>query len=245
MYKKVVVLDLCRPLIEQAKKRVEARGWKNVELVVGDATDESLIANLTADFKKSQSTPSTSSTSSTGGKRSASVERSGNQQMRDSDSVSEETQTTETGPDNRNADSSDSSSSFIKSQLPGEGTVDIVTFSYSLTMIPDWEKSLEIAMKMLKPGGYIGISDFTVHEKKPLERRFWQWVFHHDNVHPSEKHIPKLRSLFNEVICEKKYGGFPYVPGFAKAPYYFFVGQKPLNGQKPRNNQSAHVSTGS
>src|SRR5262249_46131945 len=40
-------------------------------------------------------------------------------------------------------------------QPPG-GPVDVVTFSYSLTMIPDWFAAIENALAMLKPSGTIG-----------------------------------------------------------------------------------------
>jgi hypothetical protein len=71
VFSKVVVLDLCRPLIDVARQRVEAHGWGGkVELVVGDATDPA--------------TPG----------------------------------------------------------LPAPGTVDVITMSYSLTMIPDWQAAL-------------------------------------------------------------------------------------------------------
>ena len=43
---------------------------------------------------------------------------------------------------------------------PPEGAADVVTFSYSLTMIPDWFAALENAAAMLKPGGTIGVVDF-------------------------------------------------------------------------------------
>ncbi len=32
--------------------------------------------------------------------------------------------------------------------LPAPGSVDVVTFSYSLTMIPDWRAALEVAFMM-------------------------------------------------------------------------------------------------
>ena len=71
VFKKVVVLDLCRPLIEVARARTEAHGWAGVvDLVVGDACD-----------------PATKG-------------------------------------------------------MPAPGTVDVVTMSYSLTMIPDWRAAL-------------------------------------------------------------------------------------------------------
>jgi S-adenosylmethionine-diacylgycerolhomoserine-N-methlytransferase len=80
--------------------------------------------------------------------------------------------------------------------LPAAGTVDVVTFSYALTMIPDWyartgccasliccccfgggsdrmccgcgprRAAIRNAFNMLKVGGYIAVCDFTVHESQ-------------------------------------------------------------------------------
>ncbi len=50
---------------------------------------------------------------------------------------------------------------------PPEGSADVVTFSYSLTMIPDWFAAIDNAMRILKPGGLIGIIDFYVARKYP------------------------------------------------------------------------------
>jgi len=46
--------------------------------------------------------------------------------------------------------------------LPPAGTVDVVTFSYALSMIPDWRKAIRNAYRLLKPGGHIAVCDFTV-----------------------------------------------------------------------------------
>jgi S-adenosylmethionine-diacylgycerolhomoserine-N-methlytransferase len=35
--------------------------------------------------------------------------------------------------------------------LPMSGTADLVTFSYALTMIPDWRAAIRNAYRMLKP----------------------------------------------------------------------------------------------
>ena len=35
--------------------------------------------------------------------------------------------------------------------LPPAGTVDVVTFSYALSMIPDWKGAIRNAFRMLKP----------------------------------------------------------------------------------------------
>ena len=154
LFKEVVVLDLCRPLIDVARKRVEENDWKNVSLVVGDACDTSEMSHLT-------------------------------------------------------------------------GQCDVVTFSYSLTMIPDWRAALDNAMRLLKPGGHICVADFTVTKDHSwFTRKFWQTVFANDNVHPNEEHIPTLQSMFKEVNLKVASGGFPYVPMCIKSPYYFFIGQK-------------------
>src|SRR5262249_49911028 len=50
---------------------------------------------------------------------------------------------------------------------PEEGPADAVTFSYSLTMIPNWFGALERAFELLKPGGTIGVVDFYVSRKWP------------------------------------------------------------------------------
>ena len=42
------------------------------------------------------------------------------------------------------------------------GTVDVVTFSYALTMIPDWRAAIRNAFRMLKPGGRIGVCGCSV-----------------------------------------------------------------------------------
>ena len=74
---------------------------------------------------------------------------------------------------------------------PAEGQADVVTFSYSLTMIPDWIAALDNAQAMLKPGGRIGVVDFFVSRKHPAEshtrhgwltRHVWPTWFAADNV---------------------------------------------------------------
>lgn len=156
VWKQVYVLDLCAPLLQIARERVQERGWQNkVTLIEGDATDASTAG------------------------------------------------------------------------LPAPGTVDVLTFSYAVTMIPDWQKALENAKMLLKPGGYIAIGDFTVTKNHSLfTRTFWPFVFTHDGVRLSSQHIQMLRAMYDEVHRDVQAGGFPYVP-FFKCPWYVFVGRKP------------------
>jgi len=117
---------------------------------------------------------------------------------------------------------------------PPGGMADIVTFSYSLTMIPDWFSALENAVAMLKPGGYIGVVDFYVGRKyapeglkqqRWLSRTLWQPWFSTDSVFLSPDHLPWLRRHVDELHLQEGRSKIPYVP-FLRAPYYQFIGQK-------------------
>ncbi len=118
---------------------------------------------------------------------------------------------------------------------PPEGGADIVTFSYSLTMIPDWYMAINNALKMLKPGGLIGVVDFYVGRKYPpeglkkqgwLARNLWPTWFSTDSVFPCKDHLPYLRTHFEEQHLIEARSKIPYVP-FLRTPYYTFVGKKP------------------
>jgi S-adenosylmethionine-diacylgycerolhomoserine-N-methlytransferase len=117
---------------------------------------------------------------------------------------------------------------------PPDGPVDLVTFSYSLTMIPDWFLALDRALANLKPGGAIGVVDFYVARKWPAEgmrrhsrfqRTWWPAMFGWDNVFLSPDHLPYLRERFEKLKLEERTGRMPYMLGL-KAPYYMFVGKK-------------------
>ncbi|MBN1909137.1 MAG: class I SAM-dependent methyltransferase [Pirellulales bacterium] len=112
--------------------------------------------------------------------------------------------------------------------------VDVVTFSYSLTMIPDWPLALETAKSMLKPGGTIGVVDFYISRKHPSEaqrrhrwftRSFWPIWFAVNNVYPTPDHLAYLQSHFDQISLHESSAGVPYVP-LLKSPYYWFIGRK-------------------
>ena len=121
--------------------------------------------------------------------------------------------------------------------VPPEGSADIVTCSYSLTMIPDWFLAVDQALRMLKPGGTFAVVDFFVARKWPAEelkkhswatRTFWQVWFAIDNVFLDPDHIPYLQSRFETVSLIQDRGKVPLMP-FVRAPYYRFVGRKPMD----------------
>jgi S-adenosylmethionine-diacylgycerolhomoserine-N-methlytransferase len=118
-------------------------------------------------------------------------------------------------------------------QPPG-GPVDVVTFSYSLTMIPDWFAAIENALSILKPSGLLGVVDFYVARKYPSDglarhgwwtRTFWPAWFGMDNVFPSPDHVPFLHRHLDVLHFEEHRAKVPYIP-LARVPYYLFVGRK-------------------
>ena len=110
--------------------------------------------------------------------------------------------------------------------------VDVITFSYALTMIPNWIQALINARALLKPGGRIGVVDFYVSQKHPAPgrvrhhwwlRHFWPIWFETDNVHPSPDHLPFLSDMFKPQTIVEAMAKVPYLPGM-RVPYYRFIG---------------------
>lgn len=114
-----------------------------------------------------------------------------------------------------------------------DGPLDVVTFSYSLTMIPAWFEAVECAYRLLRPGGLLGVVDFYISRKWPapgmkkhsgFHRFFWPTWFGYDNVFLNPDHIPYLQSRFETALLEERMGTVPYMP--LNAPYYLFIGRK-------------------
>jgi S-adenosylmethionine-diacylgycerolhomoserine-N-methlytransferase len=117
---------------------------------------------------------------------------------------------------------------------PAEGEADIVTFSYSLTMIPDWYRAVENALAILRQGGVLGVVDFYVSRKYPppgrarhtwLQRNFWPVWFGNDNVWLSQDHLPYLMTQLSPLSLVESCSRVPYFP-FLRVPYYILHGRK-------------------
>ena len=118
--------------------------------------------------------------------------------------------------------------------VPPTGTADIVTFSYSLTMIPDWFRAIDQALTFLKPGGTLGVVDFYTARKYPADgmarhswitRTFWPAWFGSSNVFLHPDHIPYLQSRLQQTKLVEGKAKVPYLP-WLRAPYYQFIGRK-------------------
>lgn len=132
---------------------------------------------------------------------------------------------------------------------PREGAADVITFSYSLTMMPDWEKALHQACRILAPGGYLGVVDFYVSPNSRtlslprhcrLYRQFWRRWFSRDGVMLNPKHVVTLCNTFEMHHLAGFTSKVPYLP-FIRVPWYRFVGRKPCSlpytgRESPANN---------
>lgn len=102
--------------------------------------------------------------------------------------------------------------------------VDCVIFSYSLSMIPDWQSALNNAMTMLKSGGKIAVVDFTLSERQNgLVSAFWRKWFSHDGVHLNPAQGHSLQRMFLNPKYSEHFAKVPYLP-FVRVPYYLFLG---------------------
>jgi S-adenosylmethionine-diacylgycerolhomoserine-N-methlytransferase len=113
--------------------------------------------------------------------------------------------------------------------------VDVVYFSYALTMIPDWRGAIDNAIAMLRPGGRLGVVDFYVsmaaggpgRVRHGLPTRvFWPRWFGHDGVHLDPAHLAYLMARLPDHSLHEKRAPVPYLPGL-RVPHYRFVGRKP------------------
>lgn len=108
---------------------------------------------------------------------------------------------------------------------------DLITFSYSLSMIPSFMDAITSAKSILRDGGIVASTDFYVAAKydKPERRMpywkrfFWQAFFDLDGVTLGPERRAFLEHSFNTMYEFNTSGSVPYMP-LMKAPYYIWVG---------------------
>jgi len=118
----------------------------------------------------------------------------------------------------------------------GLGQADLVTFSYSLTMIPDWFAAMSHAEALLSADGVVGAVDFYVSRKyaaPPLsrhsyvQRSLWPYYFSHDDVRLSSDHVPYLMRAFKQEQLVERSAPLPYIGMvLPQVPYYTFIGSR-------------------
>ncbi|CCE26640.1 related to S-adenosylmethionine:diacylglycerol 3-amino-3-carboxypropyl transferase [Claviceps purpurea 20.1] len=133
--------------------------------------------------------------------------------------------------------------SYFKQQNPRQGGADLVTMSYSLSMIPDYYSVVDSVISLLSPDGIFGVVDFYVQNKvdysfrnytggaldrhvNALSRMFWRAWFDLDRVALEPGRRDYLEYKFGTVLnVNDRNKALGYIP------YYVWVGchKKPFS----------------
>jgi len=114
---------------------------------------------------------------------------------------------------------------LMKSLPIKEGSADIVTMSYSYSMIPKQKSCMKTCAKLLKKDGYLAIADFFKDGNyddclprfsrllRSIESKFHTWWFAMDHVHLLGDENLALADPSMEVVWDSRFrGGVPFVP---------------------------------
>jgi betaine lipid synthase len=109
----------------------------------------------------------------------------------------------------------------------------LVTFSYSLSMIPNFLKAIDNGLSMMHKDGFMAITDFYVSSKYdqcyrqlPWYRRvFWKSVFDCDGIDIGPERRMYVEHNLKVLYEHNSSGPIPYVP-WLRAPYYIWIGNK-------------------
>ena len=107
---------------------------------------------------------------------------------------------------------------------------DIVIISYSLTMIPEWKKVVDISIDCLKSDGQLAVTDFTFTETQyKLTKHLFNFIFSFSYINVNPNHILYLQKKLTTKFLRRDYGSFPNLPGIY-CPYYYglFIKNKEL-----------------
>jgi SAM-dependent methyltransferase len=124
------------------------------------------------------------------------------------------------------------------SVLSGKGTVDVVTMSYSFSMIPDRNATIKNINQLLKPNGHVLITDFFVYGNydeylsplfanlRSMERWFHRTWWSFDHVFLLEDDDINFNEDAWEVVWDKRErGAVPFLP-FLKPYHGVFIMRK-------------------
>jgi S-adenosylmethionine-diacylgycerolhomoserine-N-methlytransferase len=134
-------------------------------------------------------------------------------------------------------------SSFVAKSSLGRAQFDRVFFSFTISMIPDWQAALLRATALLAPGGELHVVDFGQCERMPpaVRRMLFRWL--------AAFHVSPRESLYTELRGHGEPSGasidfLPRFKGYAwLASLRLRSEAKPANRSK-RFRVSAHRSAG-
>lgn len=114
--------------------------------------------------------------------------------------------------------------------------IDVISMSYSLSMIPPYFKVIDRLFDILKPAGLIAVVDFFTSNKETSDaepnrqgslfnRIFWKTWFEFDHVDLSPARRDYLEHKFEvikSVSCRNNFA----IPYIVSIPYYIYLGQR-------------------
>lgn len=107
----------------------------------------------------------------------------------------------------------DDACSFDPVKTFGEAAFERIYFSYTLSMIPDWQGALSHSASLLAPGGELHVVDFGGCERLPdlFRRCLWAWL-RHFHVSPRLELGQELQMLAQRhdgrAVVESIHGGY-------------------------------------
>ncbi len=87
---------------------------------------------------------------------------------------------------------------FAAALQSGGGVADLVTCSYSLTMIPDWRRAIDVAYSLLREGGQMAVADFLSWKQASKASNFsWSnWARHQVFTLSPQSMVASTRSTY-------------------------------------------------
>eukprot|EP00879_Flechtneria_rotunda_P011867 GHRR01012396.1.p1 GENE.GHRR01012396.1~~GHRR01012396.1.p1 ORF type:complete len:672 (+),score=176.99 GHRR01012396.1:1113-3128(+) len=125
-----------------------------------------------------------------------------------------------------------------------EGEASLITFSYSLSMIPPFHDAVDSAVSQLSADGLLGMADFYVSAKYDTPMRqmcwarrfFWRSIFDIDNIDIGPERRAYLETKLERVWEVNNEGSIPWVP-YLRAPYFVWLGRPWLDVQKQLSHE--------
>lgn len=119
----------------------------------------------------------------------------------------------------------DVTQSALLDLVGGAGVADVVTMSYSFSMIPDQNATVRNIHRLLKKDGFLAIADFFLNGKfdddlSPLfaNIRYLEALFHKnwfacDHVHLLENNLlQSYHDMFEPIWDKRERGAIPFLP---------------------------------
>lgn len=124
---------------------------------------------------------------------------------------------------------------------PPGGTADLITFAYSLSMMPEFHSVIDGTISYLAPGGLIGGADYFVSSKydtslrqtSSIARFFWRSIFDLDGVDIGPERRAYLEHRLTTVHEYNGLGRIPYVP-LVRVPFYVWIGSNSTDPEQLR-----------